>query len=147
MLFNILKPALNIPKAVYDEIVDHAKDSYPNECCGVLVGSQQKEKRVFASHRLQNQNKDRAADRYIIDPKDINMIDRQCRVEDTQILGFYHSHPDHPDRPSEYDREWGQAGYSYVIIAVKGGKEVSVKSWTFDEDNDPFREEKMKVNS
>ncbi len=147
MFFNILKPALNIPKAVYDEITSHAKDSYPNECCGVLVGSQQKEKRIFASHRVQNQNNDRASDRYIIDPKEINMIDRQCRVEDTQILGFYHSHPDHPDRPSKYDREWGQAGYSYVIISVNGGKYVSVKSWTFEADNEPFREEKIKIAS
>lgn len=145
MFFFTKKSTIHIPKNVYEEIIAHAKDSYPNECCGLLVGNNIAAKKVFYSHRAANVNKERAADRYIIDPNEIHLIDRQARTEGLDLLGFYHSHPDHPDRPSDFDREWGQPGYSYVIIAVKGGKDVSIKSWTFIEDGSPFKEEGIKV--
>ena len=122
MFLNFNKNCLHIPRQVYDEVLAHAEQSYPHECCGVLVGSALKDRRVFAAHTATNVNVERATDRYIIDPMEINIIDRQARAEGLDILGFYHSHPDHPDRPSEFDREWGQPGYSYVIISVKNGK-------------------------
>lgn len=139
------KTVLHIPKAVYDEIIRHAEEAYPHECCGVLIGSALKDKRVFSVERAANINTERAKDRYIIDPKQIFAIDRQCRTQGLDIMGFYHSHPDHPDRPSEFDREWGQATYSYVIISVKSGKAASVKCWMFEDENEPFKEEKLKV--
>jgi proteasome lid subunit RPN8/RPN11 len=140
------KISISIPQYVYDEIIDHAKGEYPNECCGVLVGTIfNKDKKVFSSHRATNVNPDRTKDRYLIDPKEINFIDRQARTETLDIIGFYHSHPDHPDRPSEYDRELGQPGYSYVIVSVKGGSDISAKSWAFEDDGEAFKEEKIKV--
>ncbi|MBI5971245.1 MAG: M67 family metallopeptidase [Deltaproteobacteria bacterium] len=146
MLFNITgRPPLYIEKAAYDEMLLHAKEAYPHECCGVLVGSGLKDKRVFQSHRVKNTNTDRAKDRYNIDPVEIHIIDRSARAEGLDVLGFYHSHPDHPDRPSEYDREWGQVGYSYVIVSVMNGKDVSVKSWVIADEKDPYKEEKIKV--
>ncbi len=145
MFLNFNKNCLHIPRQVYDEVLSHAEQSYPHECCGVLVGSALKDRRVFAAHTATNVNVERAKDRYDIDPKEILMIDRQARAEGLDILGFYHSHPDHPDRPSEFDRERGQPGYSYVIISVKNGKTASVKCWAFDDVNDPFKEEKLKI--
>lgn len=145
MFLNFNKNCLHIPRQVYDEVLHHAEQSYPHECCGVLVGSALKDRRVFAAHAATNINTERATDRYVIDPKEINLIDRQARAEGLDILGFYHSHPDHPDRPSEFDREWGQPGYSYVIISVKSGKTASVKCWAFDDARDPFKEEKLKI--
>ena len=148
MFFNLggkIKMPLFIPKTVYDEIIEHAKDTYPNECCGILVGSGLKDKRVFESQRAKNINTERANDRFIIDPIEINVADKTARAQGLDILGFYHSHPDHPDRPSETDREWAQPDYSYVIVSVKNGKDVSVKSWTIETDKDPFKEEKIKV--
>lgn len=145
MIFGLGKKALNIPKAVYDEMLSHAIEAYPHECCGVIVGSALKDKRAFAVHRATNTNTERAHDRYVLDPRELNLIDKMARAEGLDVLGFYHSHPDHPDRPSEFDRANGQAGYSYVIIAVNNGKDVSVKSWIFDEDDKPFGEEKLKV--
>jgi proteasome lid subunit RPN8/RPN11 len=139
------KPIINIPKSVYDEILTHAREAYPHECCGVLVGGCMKGKVVFESHRATNQNQERAKDRYLIDPKELNFIDKISRVQGMDILGFYHSHPDHPDKPSETDREWGQVGYSYVIISVKGGTEVSARSWIIEDDKAPFSEEKIKL--
>lgn len=144
-LFGLGKSVINIPKHIYEEIINHSKDSYPHECCGVLLGGMLKGKKVFESHRAKNANTERANDRYIIDPKELHLIDRMARNQGMDIIGFYHSHPDHPDKPSPTDREWGQAGYSYIIVSVNKGTEVSARSWIFEEENEPFKEEKIKV--
>lgn len=145
MFFFGKKPSINVPKRVYDDIIAHAKEAYPEECCGVLVGNVMGGRKLFESHRASNANTERARDRYIIDPREINVIDKTARVEGLDIIGFYHSHPDHPDRPSQFDREMGQAGYSYFIVSVSKGAEVSLKSWVFEEDGEPFKEEAIKV--
>jgi proteasome lid subunit RPN8/RPN11 len=145
-LFGFGKTAVHISRSVHEEILAHAKEAYPNECCGVLVGANYGgERKIFESHRATNVNTDRAHDRYIIDPREFNLIDKMARSQSMDVMGFYHSHPDHPDKPSETDREWGQTGYSYIIIAVKGGKETSMRSWMIEDDTAPFTEEKIKV--
>lgn len=145
MFFGIGKSVITIPRSVYDEIIAHSKEAYPHECCGVVVGGTLKGKRIFESHRAANTNTERANDRYLIDPKELNFIDKVARTQGMDILGFYHSHPDHPDKPSATDREWGQAGYSYIIVSVKKGTDVSARCWTFDEDSEPFNEEKLEI--
>jgi proteasome lid subunit RPN8/RPN11 len=145
MLSFLKKGSVSIPRSVYDEIIAHATDSYPEECCGYLLGNTFKTKKVFYMERGTNKNTERARDRYIIDPMEMNMMDKQARVQALDIIGFYHSHPDHPDRPSEFDREMGQAGYSYLIVSVKDGKETSARSWIFEDENEPFREESVKI--
>lgn len=144
MFFFSKKGEIKFPKGIYDEILNHAKDEYPNECCGVLVGNPDG-KIVFESHRVRNVNTERAKDRYIIDPREINLIDRGARAQSLDIIGFYHSHPDHPDKPSQFDRDMGQPEYSYVIISINNGKDISVKSWSFLKENEPFKEETIKV--
>lgn len=139
------KSTITIPRGVYEEIINHAKESYPNECCGVIVGGSMKGRKIFDSQRATNTNTERANDRYIIDPRELNLIDKIARTQGMDIMGFYHSHPDHPDKPSATDREWGQPGYSYIIISVKGGTEVSVRSWIFNDDNEEFKEEKLEI--
>jgi proteasome lid subunit RPN8/RPN11 len=145
MLPFLKKGSIRIPTNVYKEIMDHARDSYPEECCGYLLGNDLKTRKVFYVERGTNKNTERARDRYIIDPKEMNMVDKQARVQALDIIGFYHSHPDHPDRPSEFDREMGQPGYSYLIVSVKDGKETSARSWIFEEEGEPFKEEAVKV--
>jgi proteasome lid subunit RPN8/RPN11 len=145
MIFGIGGPAIHIPRHVYEEMVEHAKGDYPNECCGAIVGAIYKDKRVFESHRMRNINTERSSDRFIIDPNELNIIDKQARVANLDVIGFYHSHPDHPDKPSEYDREWAHPGYSYLIISIKGGDEVKARSWIVEEDEGSFKEEKIKI--
>ncbi|MBI5809913.1 MAG: M67 family metallopeptidase [Deltaproteobacteria bacterium] len=144
MFFFNKKGEIKIPKNIYDEMLAHAKDEYPNECCGVLVGNPDG-KIVFESHRVRNINTERTVDRYDIDPREVNLIDRGARSQSLDIIGFYHSHPDHPDRPSQYDRDMGQPEYSYVIISINKGVDISVKSWSFQKENEPFKEEILKV--
>jgi proteasome lid subunit RPN8/RPN11 len=142
---------IHISRHVYNEILSHAKETYPEECCGVLVGKyggeNGSERTVVKSYRTENINKERAQDRYGIDPGDFNRIDREARGEGLDILGFYHSHPDHPDSPSVFDRERGQADYSYLIVAVNGAGQISVKSWILEleKEAEPFSEEEIEL--
>lgn len=146
MLSFFKKSTIVISRLILDQIIDHAKEAYPHECCGAIVGIRHNGKKVFAVHRLTNTNTDRASDRYQVDPKEVNLIDKMARVEGLDIIGFYHSHPDHPDKPSQFDREMGQPDYSYIIVSVNKGTEVSAKSWIFSGDNEPFKEETIKIS-
>lgn len=139
------KSVIHISKSVYEEMLNHAKEAYPNECCGVIVGATYHARKVFESHRASNANTERSHDRYLIDPRELNLIDKIARTQGMDVMGFYHSHPDHPDKPSQTDREWAQPGYSYVIISVKGGKNVSARSWIIEDETGPFIEEKLKI--
>ncbi len=137
------KSQVKVARAAYQQIVEHAKDAYPSECCGVLVGHVMGGRKVLNVERMANTNTERAHDRYVIDPHELNLIDKVARSQGCEVIGFYHSHPDHPDRPSEFDRERGQLDYSYVIVSVQDGTEVSVKSWIFTKEGAPFSEEKI----
>lgn len=139
------KDKLKVPQDVYNVIIEHVKEEYPHECCGVLVGNAMMGRKLFYVEKCTNLNRERAHDRYMMDPMEINLADKGARSQSLELMGFYHSHPDHPDSPSEYDREMAQPGYSYIIVSVKGGTEVSMKSWTFDEEDEPFREEPLEL--
>ncbi len=139
------KTKLRVPEDVYSLITAHAREEYPHECCGVLIGNAMMGRKIFYAERCTNVNRDTPHNRYLMDPAEINLADKGARAQSLELMGFYHSHPDHPDRPSEYDREMAQPGYSYIIVSVKGGTEVSVKSWTFEEEDDPFKEEPMDI--
>ena len=139
------KKGIKLTKEAYEHIVEHAKETYPNECCGILIGNSMTEKKVFYVQMATNLNKERAFDRYVMDPTEIYLADKEARSQSLELMGFYHSHPDHPDRPSEYDREMGQAGYSYIIVSVNKGTDVSVKSWSFKKDDEPFKEEAIRL--
>jgi len=141
------KNKLKLPKEVYDNIIAHVKEDYPHECCGVLIGNAMMGRKIFYADRCTNTNKTSAHNRYQMDPMEINLADKGARAQSLELMGFYHSHPDHPDRPSEYDREMAQPGYSYIIVSVKNGTEVSLKSWTFAEEDDPFKEEPLEMKN
>src|SRR3990167_10995535 len=119
---------ISMPKDIYNEIIGHAKKAYPHECCGALIG---KDKKVAAARLMENINKDRANDRYEINPKELLKIEKEASSNGLEVIGFYHSHPDHPDRPSVFDRERAWPLYSYLIFSIHKGKDISVKSWTF----------------
>lgn len=145
MILGVGKSTVLVPKTVYNEIIEHAKEAYPHECCGFLIGKDMRDKKVWSVERGTNLNTERANDRYVIDPQEFNFVDKIARTQGLDILGFYHSHPDHPDTPSEFDRENGQPGYSYIIVSVQNGTEFSMKSWIFNKMDEPFKKERLKV--
>ncbi|MDP2689072.1 MAG: M67 family metallopeptidase, partial [Deltaproteobacteria bacterium] len=87
---------------------------------------------------------ERAQDRYIISPTEIYLMDREARSQGLDIVGFYHSHPDHPNEPSKTDREWGQPKYSYIIVSVNNGQ-AEARCWCFEDENAPFKEERIEI--
>ncbi len=122
---------LKIYQPVYDEIRRHGEETYPHECCGVLLGTADGDARtVSASVRCRNLRTDSAHDRYEIDPVEVVRIQRDARPRGLDIVGFYHSHPDHPARWSPTDlAEAYWLGCSYVITNVEKGKAQLTRSF------------------
>ncbi len=134
---------VQIPQTLMDQIFNHCKKDYPYECCGILIGDfdTRKVEKIFEA---ENTRKDRMADRYEIKPEDLFKGEKLARELSLDVIGYYHSHPDHPNRPSEYDRERAFAGMSYVIVGIQNGVDLAPKSWVLNE-NQQFDEEIIKI--
>ena len=136
---------ITIKKEELENIYKHAKDDYPYECCGILVGQGRDDKVVKRAYRTENINKDRAHDRYEIASLEFLRIDEQARADNLEIIGFYHSHPNHPARPSAFDAERAWPIYSYFIVSISSSSSVLAKSWGWDEEEKKFKEEHLMV--
>jgi proteasome lid subunit RPN8/RPN11 len=135
---------IKIASALLREIYDHTEASYPNECCGLIIGKPDREGRVAHTFRkCRNLNKERARDRYELDPLDMLRAQREFENTEWDIVGIYHSHPDHPSRPSKTDTDAAFPGYSYVIISVREGTVASANSWVLNEGEKKFYEEPL----
>lgn len=141
---------IHIPDALAGAIRDHAQREYPHECCGALLGRVEPaaagagEVRVVVALRAaENRREAEAAPRrFLITPDDYRAIEREARERALAVLGFYHSHPDHPARPSDYDREHALPWYSYVIISVREGRAgdtpADLTSWILGDERHAF---------
>ncbi len=122
----------------------HGERGYPEEICGFLLGQAPGgAKTVTALLPIENVRAENRARRFEISPDDFYQADRAARAKGEEILGFYHSHPDHPARPSEYDREHAWPWYSYIIVAVHGAKAVDLSSWILRDDGSQFDAEEV----
>jgi proteasome lid subunit RPN8/RPN11 len=143
-------------------IHQHAAAEYPAECCGVLLGNEAGDvKRVAEVAPLVNlrrdpvraqeymplRNPDRESERnrYLIDPNEQLRMEKDARARGLAVLGYYHSHPDHPSRPSEYDREHAWPWYSYLIVAVEKGTPRDSRSWVLAPDRSDFHLEWLEI--
>ncbi len=138
---------LIIPKKIFDDISEHSKDSYPEECCGILVGSDRDGDRIITeSHRAKNVAEERRHERYLIDERKLIDVMKTVRGSGVDVIGFYHSHPDYPSRPSGFDTETAAwPGYSYLIASVEKDGVASARSWVMPDDEGEFVEEPMKI--
>jgi proteasome lid subunit RPN8/RPN11 len=142
---------LKIPESLYTALRQHGEETYPDECCGVLLGQMDGDTRVVTSiARAGNTRTDSAHNRYNIDPKELVRIQREGRERGEDIVGFYHSHPDHPARWSQTDfAEAHWYGCSYVITSVEKGKAAVTNSFALagiDEAAKKFEDEKIEVS-
>lgn len=141
---------LEMRRAEWEELRRHGEETYPHESCGVLLGRLEGEKRLVTSVvRCGNTRADSPHDRYHIDPRDLLRIERQGRERGEDIVGFYHSHPDHPARWSPTDlAEAHWPGCSYVITAVAGGRADLTRSFVLqgDEGTKSFHDEEIEVS-
>jgi proteasome lid subunit RPN8/RPN11 len=123
---------LKIPQSVHATLRAHGEETYPHECCGVLLGhfGDDGEKTVTRAARCGNTREDSPQNRYNIDPKELIRIQREGREHGEDIVGFYHSHPDHPAQWSATDlAEAHWFGCSYVITSVEKGKAAVTNSF------------------
>jgi proteasome lid subunit RPN8/RPN11 len=121
----------------------HGEATYPEECCGFLLGrASEGINRVTASHAVENRRTENRERRYHITPQDYLAASRVAEKRNLDIVGFYHSHPDHPARPSETDlAEATFPGFTYVIVSVKAGRSAELTGWSLAPDRSRFHSE------
>ena len=121
--------------AVLPAIRAHAADTYPHECCGALITRAGVVVEAFA---LPNTTAEGARRRFLVGPSDYRLSETRARELGGELAGFYHSHPDHPARPSRHDLEHAWPNLTYVIIAVSHGTPGEATAWRLREDRSAF---------
>ncbi|MGH9487953.1 MAG: Mov34/MPN/PAD-1 family protein [Terriglobales bacterium] len=143
--------ALSIPPEHLEAVLQHGEQAYPNECCGLLLGSMESGGRrsIRAIHRMRNANTASPRNRFDFDPKEHLEAQRAARARGLEIVGFYHSHPDHPARPSQYDLDHASwPGYSYLIVSIQQSKRAATdgaNSFELAEDRSQFLSESIET--
>lgn len=138
---------IEIDGSLLRKIHANGETSYPEEGAGLILGVLDGErKQVRAILELANAREDSARhNRYLITPQDMLRGEQEAESLGLEILGVFHSHPDHPNLPSEYDREWAVPWYSYMITSVNAGQAIESRSWRLVEDRSSFVEEKIEL--
>ncbi len=120
----------------------NAEQSYPNECCGLLLGTPGFIREIRAAANLSNGPKHR---RYVISPLDLLAAETFARGREEDVIGIYHSHPDHPPHPSEYDRKHAILDYLYLIVSVDHGRAGEILCWSLPGCGSEFRREELQI--
>jgi proteasome lid subunit RPN8/RPN11 len=120
----------------------HGESTFPEECCGFLIGQVRGETTVVKSLLpVDNERPDSRHNRYVIEPETVLSAHKAARGAGFDVVGYYHSHPDHPSRPSDFDREHAWPGLSYLIVSVMKGRAEDARSWRLADDRERFDEE------
>jgi len=136
---------LTLSKETLQQIHAHGAESYPDEGAGFLLGSDDGANRhVSQLFTTENAREDAARhNRYLVTPEDYLKAEITADELGLSLIGVFHSHPDSPNRPSEFDREWAQPFFSYIITRVNEGKAIESRSWRLAEDRSKFEEEEI----
>lgn len=136
---------IKIKPSLLQDIYTNGENAYPEEGAGLLLGRADGEEReVLSLVHLPNECEDGARhNRFLIDPKALLRGEQEAMRQGLDVIGIFHSHPDSPNRPSEYDREWALPWYSYIITTVQDGKAAGSRSWRLNEDRQAYSEEEI----
>ena len=130
---------IKLPPAVDAAIRAHGRETFPHECCGALLG---RDGVVQEAHALlANTTEEGPRRRFLVRPDDYRGAEQRARDTGLELLGFYHSHPDHPARPSQYDLDHAWPSFSYVIVSIMAGEDKLLTSWRLKADRSAFDEE------
>jgi proteasome lid subunit RPN8/RPN11 len=132
--------ALALTAAVDQAIRRHGAEAYPHECCGALIG---RDGVVIEAFALPNTTEEGPRRRFLVRPSDYRDAERRASALGAELVGFYHSHPDHPARPSQYDLDHAWPFFSYVIVSVREGTPGNMTSWRLRDDRSAFDEEEL----
>ncbi|HEV2387150.1 MAG TPA: M67 family metallopeptidase [Candidatus Acidoferrales bacterium] len=135
---------LRFGEELLERIRAHAVQSYPYECCGALLGADESGGRQIRDLvPLDNQRHDSARNRFLVNPGDVRRVEAAARERGLEVVGWYHSHPDAPERPSDFDREHAWPWYSYVIVSVEAAEPRRMAAWRLAEDRARFEPEEI----
>jgi proteasome lid subunit RPN8/RPN11 len=135
---------LVVPNRLLEQMNAHVEKAYPEEGAGFLIGEDGEVREILA---LSNSREDGARhNRFLFTPDDYLQAELKAEALGLDLIGVFHSHPDCPNIPSEYDREWAQPFFSYIITRVDNGKAVNSRSWRLAEDRSRYEEEKIEIN-
>jgi len=139
---------------VAEKIRAHGVEKYPHECCGALFGreaggegEEARPREIVELFPLVNRREDSPQNRFSVSSQDVLEADRTAAARGLDLIGWYHSHPDHPARPSEYDREHAWPWYSYIIVSVQSGVPGEMKSWRLQDDRERYDEETIELRA
>ncbi|MGF1731700.1 Mov34/MPN/PAD-1 family protein [Photobacterium kasasachensis] len=145
--------AIQISDKIITQVIKHAETSYPHECCGFIIGTasidQSGDIQASGSYYLpclneKNENRER---RFLIDPLAYQDAEDKADSEGLSIISIVHSHPDHPDIPSEFDRVHAWPGLSYIIVSVCNGTASGYRSWRLTDDRERFDQELVRIDN
>ncbi|MFZ0639425.1 MAG: M67 family metallopeptidase [Candidatus Acidiferrales bacterium] len=139
---------IRVGEILIDKIHEHGARDYPNECCGALLGRDAgADRTVLGLVPLVNQRNDSPRNRFSITSEDVRLAEKEAAAKGWELIGWYHSHPDSPARPSEFDREHAWPWYSYIIVQVEQGEPREMRSWRLDDDRAKYQEESIEFIS
>ena len=137
---------IHITKKIEEMFKSHGEVDYPHECCGFILGHFKKDEshgiEYMAANNVKEENRKR---RFLIDPQAYQKAEDEADKKGLSIISIVHSHPDHPHKPSDFDRDHAWPGFSYIIISVQKGTAVSYRSWQLNHDREFFLKENIQI--
>jgi proteasome lid subunit RPN8/RPN11 len=136
---------IHLPRAALAQIQQHGEETYPEECCGFLIGRDAPDagpptRIIRRVERAANRVESERGRRFVIGPEELMQLERQLEGTGEKVLGFYHSHPDHRARPSQFDQEHAWPWYVYFVLAVAQGKAENVGAFELEPTTREFTE-------
>ncbi len=151
-------PTLKMSADIAQRIRQHGAETYPHECCGALLGRDSVDadattaggvqlplREVAALYPLTNRRDDSPHNRFSVTSEDVREAEKAALGKNLDVVGWYHSHPDHPAKPSQFDREHAWPWYSYVIVSVANGKPTDMTSWRLSDDRSDYASEEIAI--
>jgi proteasome lid subunit RPN8/RPN11 len=151
-------PILQLTQDLSNKIGQHGAETYPHECCGALLGrdldvpnakspdgAALPSREVTALFPLINRRDDSPRNRFQVTSEDVRDAEKAAREKGIDVVGWYHSHPDHPAEPSQFDRDHAWPWYSYIIVSVANGRPEKMTSWRLADDRTQFTPENLQI--
>jgi proteasome lid subunit RPN8/RPN11 len=141
---------VGISAELAEKIREHGIETYPYECCGALLGRENSSggaavvaREVLGLFPLVNRRDDSPRNRFAVTADDVREAEKAASAQGLEVIGWYHSHPDHPAKPSDFDRDHAWPWYSYIIVSVHTGVPQDMTSWRLKDDRSGYLEEKI----
>jgi proteasome lid subunit RPN8/RPN11 len=140
-------PTARLSSEVANKIRAHGAETYPYECCGALLGKEISDelREITALFPLVNRRDDSPRNRFEVTSEDVRDAEKAARQQGVDVLGWYHSHPDHLAKPSQFDQDHAWPWYSYIIVSVAGGEPQYMTSWRLNDDRTGYTSEVLEI--